>query len=100
TRRFGVKLSGGLLAFLATFVAFAYCGWYEILELWDEYFWSKFERIHWWYDTPNDLFYDFLGVIAFIGAATFLSSINERFAKQPARELVPVGLRNLVKNMP
>jgi hypothetical protein len=100
TRRMGFRLSNGLLGFISTSVAFTYCGWYEILELWDEYFWSKFERIHWWYDTANDLFYDFLGVIAFITAATILFSIRERFAKQHARELVPVGLRDLVKKLP
>ncbi len=100
TRRMGFKLSNTLLGFIATSVAFTYCGWYEILELWDEYFWSGFERIHWWYDTPNDLFYDFIGVIAFIAVATLLFSVRERFAKRPAGELVRVGLRNLVKKLP
>ncbi len=100
TRRMGFKLSNGLLGFLSTSVAFTYCGWYEILELWDEYFWSHFERIHWWYDTANDLFYDFLGVIAFIAVAALLFAMKERVAKQPSSELVPVGLRNLVKTMP
>jgi hypothetical protein len=100
TLRMGFKLSNSLLGFISTSVAFTYCGWYEILELWDEYFWSKFERIHWWYDTPNDLFYDFLGVIAFIGAATFLFSIGERLGKQRVKPLVPVGLRNLIKSLP
>ena len=100
TRRMGFRLSNSLLGFISTSVAFTYCGWYEILELWDEYFWSKFERIHWWYDTPNDLFYDFLGVIAFIGVTTFGFWISERIAKQPRRELVPVRLRNLMKVLP
>jgi hypothetical protein len=100
TRRLGVKVSGGLLAFLATSVAFTYCGWYEILELWDEYFWSHFERIHWWDDTPNDLFYDFLGVIAFIAAAALFFAVKERLAKQPNNELIPVRLRNLFKALP
>ena len=100
TRRMGFRLSNSLLGFLATSVAFTYCGWYEILELWDEYFWSGFERIHWWYDTPNDLFYDFIGVLAFIAMATLLFSISERFAKGPPSELVQVGLRNLVKKLP
>jgi len=100
TIRLGVKLSGGLLAFLATSVAFTYCGWYEILELWDEYFWSHFERIHWWDDTPNDLFYDFLGVIAFIAAAALFFAVKERLAKQSTDKLVPVRLRNLFKALP
>ena len=100
TRRMGFRLSNRLLGFLSTSVAFTYCGWYEILELWDEYFWSGFERIHWWFDTPNDLFYDFLGVIAFIGAATVLFALNERLAGRPARELVAVTWRNLMKAIP
>jgi hypothetical protein len=100
TRRMGVLLSNGLLGFLSTSVAFTYCGWYEILELWDEYFWSGFERIHWWYDTPNDLFYDFLGVIAFIAVATLSFSISERFSKERVSQLVPVRWRNLLYAMP
>lgn len=100
TRRMGFKLSNRLLGFLSTSVAFTYCGWYEILELWDEYFWSGFERIHWWYDTPNDLFYDFIGVIAFIAVATLVFSISERLAKRTSSALVAVRLRNLVKALP
>jgi hypothetical protein len=100
TQRMGFKLSNGLLGFLATAVAFTYCGWYEILELWDEYFWSHFERIHWWDDTPNDLFYDFLGVIAFIAAASLFFAVKERLAKQWSLELIPVRLRNLFKALP
>ncbi len=100
TRRLGVQLSGGLLAFLATSVAFTYCGWYEVLELWDEYFWSHFERIHTWDDTPNDLFYDFLGVIAFVAAAALFYALKERRAKQSSSSLVPVRLRNLFESLP
>ena len=100
TRRLGVKLSRGLLGFLATSVAFTYCGWYEILELWDEYFWSKFERIHWWDDTPNDLFYDFLGVIAFIALATLVFAVKERFEKRSGDRLIPARLSNLTSLLP
>ena len=99
-RRMGVRMSNALLGFLSTSVAFTYCGWYEILELWDEYFWSGFERIHWWDDTPNDLFYDFIGVIAFIGVASLLFAVKERFAKQTSTDRSPLGLRNLVKALP
>src|SRR6185295_14690177 len=77
TRRMGFRLSSGLLGFLATSVAFTYCGWYEILELWDELFYSGFERIHSWDDTPNDLFYDFLGVIVFVTAAALVFAAKE-----------------------
>jgi hypothetical protein len=99
-RRMGFKMSNGLLGFLSTSVAFTYCGWYEILELWDEYYWSGFERIHGWDDTPNDLFYDFLGVIAFIALASVLFAIKERLGNRTGSELIPVGLRNLLKAIP
>lgn len=100
TRRMGFKLSSGLLGFLSTAVAFTYCGWYEILELWDEYWWSHFERIHWWYDTANDLFYDFLGVIAFITAAAALFAFMERRKKSASSELTPVRLKNFFSALP
>lgn len=100
TRRMGFKLSSGLLGFLSTAVAFTYCGWYEILELWDEYWWSHFERIHWWYDTANDLFYDFLGVIAFIAAAAALFALIERRKKSASSNLTPVRLKNFFSAMP
>lgn len=96
-RRMGFKLSSGLLGFLATSVAFTYCGWYEILELWDEYWWSHFERIHWWYDTANDLFYDFLGVIAFVACLTLLFKLIERRQKD---NLIPVNWKNLFSVLP
>src|SRR5713101_3646301 len=97
TQRMGLKLSSGLLGFLATFVAFAYCGWYEILELWDEYWWSHFERIHWWYDTANDLFYDFLGVIAFIALVAFIFRLRERRERD---NLILVNWKSLFTALP
>jgi len=100
TRRMGLKLSSGLLGFLSTSVAFTYCGWYEILELWDEYFWTGIERIHTWDDTPNDLFYDFLGVIAFIAVATLIFEARDRLSKYSGTDLVPVSLRNAMSKLP
>ena len=50
--------------------------------------------------TPNDLFYDFLGVIAFIAAAALFFALKERNAKQSSSKLVPVRLRNLFKALP
>ena len=97
TRRMGFRLSGGLLGFLATSVAFTYCGWYEILELWDEYWWSHFERIHWWYDTANDLFYDFLGVIAFVACLALFFKLKER---RESNALTRVGWKSLFSVMP
>lgn len=96
-RRMGFQLSSSLLGFLATSVAFAYCGWYEILELWDEYFWSHFERIHTWDDTANDLFYDFLGVIAFVAFLALLFKLMERRRRN---NLTPVSWKNLFSVLP
>lgn len=97
TRRIGYKLSSSLLGALATSVAFAYCGWYEILELWDEYFWSHFERIHTWDDTANDLFYDFLGVIVFVALLAWLFKLMERRQRD---NLIPVSWINLFSVLP
>ena len=98
-KRMGFALTGRLLAFLSTMIAFTYCGWYEILELWDELFYGDFTRIHTWYDTANDLFYDFLGVIVFIAAAAVFFSITERRAPRRAN-LVSVRLSNLFSTLP
>lgn len=101
TRRMGFELSNRLIGILSTSVAFTYCGWYEILELWDEYFWSGFERIHWWDDTANDLFYDFLGVIAFIAAASAISALIERRSiSSDYNDLIPVRLNNIPSTLP
>lgn len=100
TRRMSLQLSNGLLGFLATSVAFTYCGWYEILELWDELFYSHFERIHSWDDTPNDLFYDFLGVIVFVAAASLVFALKERAAKERDNKLIPVRLATLISALP
>ena len=97
TQRMGFKLSSGLLGFLSTSVAFAYCGWYEILELWDEYWWSHFERIHTWDDTANDLFYDFLGVIVFVALLTLLFKLRKRKQKN---NLISVSWNNLFSVVP
>lgn len=99
TMRMGFRLSGRLLAFLSAAVAFTYCGWYEILELWDELFYGDFTRIHTWYDTANDLFYDFLGVIAFIAAAGLFFALTQR--RYPNRDdLAPVRLSNMFSVLP
>ncbi|MFY9555069.1 MAG: hypothetical protein WAV20_17405 [Blastocatellia bacterium] len=99
TRRMGLKLSSPLLGVLATSIAFTYCAWYEILELWDELFYSGFERIHWWFDSANDLFYDFLGVIVFIAAAALYLAMKERTAT-PDNTMTPVRPANLFSTLP
>ncbi|HYV06762.1 MAG TPA: hypothetical protein VFB82_19360 [Blastocatellia bacterium] len=98
-KRMGFALSGRLLAFLSTTIAFTYCGWYEILELWDELFYGDFERIHSWDDTANDLFYDFLGVIVFIAVTALFFALKSRLAAK-GNDLVCVRLRNIFSTLP
>jgi hypothetical protein len=100
TRRMGYKLSPGLLGFMSTTIAFTYCGWYEILELWDELFYGDFVRIHTWDDTPNDLFYDFLGVIVFVAAVALFFRINEHVTRESPGELAEVTFRNVLSALP
>lgn len=101
TRRMGFKLSPGLLSLASTSVAFTYAGWYEILELWDELFYGDFVRIHTWYDTPNDLFYDFLGIIAFVLVVSVLYAISDNRKKRAQKKgLVPVGLKDVLPTLP
>jgi len=72
TRRFGVKLSLDLLAFLSVCITFSFCSYYEILELWDEvYFGGK--RLWTPTDSAKDLQWDLLGIIiaAFLTTAAF-----------------------------
>jgi uncharacterized membrane protein YjdF len=99
TRRMGFQLSRGLLAFFSTNIAFTYCGWYEILELWDELFYGDFVRIHTWDDTANDLFYDFLGVIVFIAAAALFYALTKR-ARETTSARIPVRLKTLFSALP
>jgi hypothetical protein len=97
TLQLGFRVKVGPLALLATSVAFTYCGWYEILELWDEWYWSHFERIHSWHDTPNDLFYDFFGVIVFVAVAALLVAMRK---KQNEETRTRVSFGNLFKSLP
>jgi len=99
TRRMGLRLKPPMLAVISTSVAFTYCGWYEILELWDELFYGDFVRIHTWDDTPNDLFYDFLGVILFVAVTCVF------FARKDRRESnkeggSDVGFKALFRSLP
>jgi uncharacterized membrane protein YjdF len=97
TRQMGFKVKDRLLAVMATSVAFTYCGWYEILELWDEWYWSHFERIHSWHDTPNDLFYDFFGVIVFVAVAALLVAMRK---KQNEEKRTTVSFGNMFRSLP
>jgi len=99
SRRMGRELSAGILTSFATAIAFTYCGWYEILELFDELFYGDFERIHSWDDTPNDLFYDFLGVVVFVGLIGFLWALR-RNRSAGSNSQARAGFRNMFVALP
>jgi uncharacterized membrane protein YjdF len=63
TRKFGVMLPLDLLAFLSTSIAFSFCAYYEILELWDERYWGDFQRLWSAQDSANDLQWDLSGIV-------------------------------------
>lgn len=81
TLRMGYRLPLALLAFLSVCISFSYCGWYEILELWDELFYGDFQRIHTLHDTANDLQYDLAGVIAFALMSVLYFKLKESRAE-------------------
>ncbi len=82
TRRMGILLPQGMLGFLSTTVAFSFCAWYEILELWDELFYGDFQRIWSLHDTANDLQYDLAGIVAFALVASLVYTLIERRERQ------------------
>ena len=65
-RRFGHRLPLGLSIFFAVAVFFSLSAFYEIIELWDERYFGG-QRIWSKHDAPNDLQWDFAGIL--IGAA-------------------------------
>jgi uncharacterized membrane protein YjdF len=64
-RRFGQHLPLGLSIFFAVAVFFSLSAFYEIIELWDERYFGG-QRIWSKHDAPNDLQWDFAGIL--IGA--------------------------------
>ncbi|HLL16632.1 MAG TPA: hypothetical protein VK388_16360 [Pyrinomonadaceae bacterium] len=64
-RRFGHPLPLGLSIFFAVAVFFSLSAFYEIIELWDERYFGG-QRIWSKHDAPNDLQWDFAGIL--IGA--------------------------------
>jgi hypothetical protein len=64
-RRFGHALPLGLSIFFAVAVFFSLSAFYEIIELWDERYFAG-QRIWSKHDAPNDLQWDFAGIL--IGA--------------------------------
>ena len=65
-------------------MAFSFCAWYEILELWDELFYGDFQRIWSLHDTANDLQYDLAGIVAFTLVASLVYTLKESRERQAA----------------
>jgi hypothetical protein len=84
------------VGFLSVTIAFSFCAYYEILELWDELFWGDFERIHGSHDTPNDLMWDLGGIIVAALLATQIFKLLDRredAAALPAEEVKTAELK-------
>jgi hypothetical protein len=81
TKRMGFRLPLALLAFLGVTITFGYCGWYEILELWDEKY-NGMNRIHGEFDTPNDLQYDLAGIVAFALMSSLIFKLADRYSPE------------------
>ena len=84
TRRIGIRLPQGMHGFFSVTVAFSFCAWYEILELWDELFYGDFQRIWSLHDTANDLQYDLAGIVAFALIASLVYTLSDRRDRQAA----------------
>jgi uncharacterized membrane protein YjdF len=86
TERGDYRLPLSLVAVIAVAMIFSFCGFYEIIELWDErYFHGK--RIWGPYDTSNDLQWDLIGAVA--GAALAYAALRLKgwlagFNEEPA----------------
>ena len=78
TRRMGFKLPLALVAFLGVTITFSYCAWYEILELWDEMYFSM-NRIHGEFDAPNDLQWDLAGIVAFALMSSLVFKVADQY---------------------
>jgi hypothetical protein len=83
-KRGGYRLPLGLITVIAVAMIFSLCGFYEIIELWDErYFHGK--RIWGPYDTSNDLQQDLIGTLAGAALAYLVLRPKHSSAKQPDR---------------
>jgi len=81
TRRMGFRLPLALVAFLGVTITFSYCGWYEILELWDEQYFGM-DRIHGEFDTPNDLQFDLAGIVVFALMSSLIFKLVDRYSPE------------------
>ena len=81
----GFRLPQGLVSFLSVTVAFSFCSWYEILELWDELFYKDFQRIWSLHDTANDLQWDLAGIVVFALIASLIYKLIDERSNAPER---------------
>lgn len=86
TRRMGFNLPQPLVSFLSVTVAFSFCSWYEILELWDELFYGDFQRIWSLHDTANDLQWDLAGIVAFALMLSLVFKLIDKYAESNSPE--------------
>lgn len=85
TNKFGLRLPLDFTAFLSVTITFAFCAYYEILELWDEqYFGGK--RLWSPQDSANDLQWDLAGVVvAALLSVLVFRRMERRKQEGPAR---------------
>ena len=69
--RFGYRPPLGVLVFFAVATIFSLSAFYEIVEMWDERYFGG-QRIWSTHDAPNDLQWDFLGILLGAAAAYFI----------------------------
>jgi hypothetical protein len=86
--RGGVRLPPGPVALATAAAVFSLCGFYEVIELWDERY-VHGRRIWGPYDTSNDLQWDLFGVVC--GAA--LAHLITAVARARRRAAVSIGGR-------
>lgn len=69
--RFGYRPPLGVLIFFAVTTIFSLSAFYEVVEMWDERYFGG-QRIWSTHDAPNDLQWDFLGILLGAVAAYFI----------------------------
>jgi hypothetical protein len=87
TKRMGLKLPLDTSAFFAVTITFSLCAYYEILELWDEKFFTAPNwRLHSPQDSPNDLQWDLAGIVTAALITTLIFKLTDlrRTADEPA----------------
>ena len=86
TRKLGFKLPVDMTAFFAVTMTFSLCAYYEILELWDEKFYTApLSRLHSPTDSPNDLQWDLAGIVTAALITTLVFKLMDRNANSAAQ---------------